>query len=70
MLSWSSQWLWNPVVLLGSHAEGVFQILYPATWEGTSYASYSPYNAWANIQAAHEIFVRDGYSWREWACKP
>jgi hypothetical protein len=24
----------------------------------------------ANIHAAYEIFKRDGYSWREWACKP
>jgi hypothetical protein len=50
------------------HAMGVFQIV-DATWASTSYAKYSPYNAWANIQAAHEIFVRDGYSWREWQCK-
>ena len=53
-----------------SHAQGVFQILYPATWSGTSQAGNSPYNAWANINAAHEIFVRDGYSWREWVCQP
>jgi len=23
-----------------------------------------------HIQAAHQIFSRDGYSWREWACQP
>ncbi len=51
------------------HAMGVFQIV-DATWASTSYAKDSPYNAWDNIQAAHEIFVRDGYSWREWECQP
>jgi hypothetical protein len=60
----------NVIAIGGSHASGVFQILYPSTWNGTSYKSYSPYDADANIRAAHEIFVRDGYSWREWACKP
>jgi hypothetical protein len=51
------------------HAEGVFQIL-PATWAGTSQAGQSEFNAYANILAAHEIFVRDGYSFREWVCQP
>ncbi len=50
-----------------SGASGLFQII-PGTWAGTSEARYSPFNAQANIAAAHEIFVRDGYSWREWAC--
>jgi soluble lytic murein transglycosylase-like protein len=50
-----------------SGAMGVFQFM-PSTWRSTSYAGYSPYNAWANIQAAHQVFVRDGYSWREWSC--
>src|SRR5437588_384184 len=59
---------YNPVSIGGSHAEGVFQILYPSTWSGTSEASSSPYSAMANILAAHQIFVRDGYSWREWSC--
>ncbi len=54
----------------GSHAAGVFQILYPSTWSTTSQAANSPYDAYANIVAAHEIFVRDGYSWREWVCQP
>lgn len=54
----------------GSHAEGLFQILYPSTWSGTSEASSSPYSAMANALAAHQIFVRDGYSWREWTCAP
>lgn len=60
---------YNPVSINGSHAEGVFQILYPSTWDTTSEAGASPYDAMSNIQAAHEIFVRDGYSWREWACR-
>jgi hypothetical protein len=61
---------WNPTPVLGSHASGVFQILYPITWNGTPYRGYSPYNSWANIRAAYEIFKRDGYSWREWQCRP
>lgn len=59
---------YNPTSIGGSHAAGVFQILYPSTWAGTPEAGASPYNAWANIEAAHAIFVRDGYSWREWVC--
>ena len=58
----------NPISIGGSHAAGVFQILYPITLSGTPQAASSPYNAAANIQAAHAIFVRDGYSWREWTC--
>jgi len=61
---------YNPVSVAGSHAEGLFQILVPSTWRTTSQANRSPYDAWANTLAAHEIFVRDGYSWREWGCKP
>ncbi len=60
----------NPQPVGNSHAEGVFQILYPSTWSTTPYAGSSPYSAWANINAAHSIFVRDGYSWREWQCQP
>ena len=60
---------YNPTPVGGSHAEGVFQILYRSTWNRTPQAGYSPYNARANIRAAHYIFVRDGYSWREWACQ-
>ena len=59
---------YNPISIGGSHAEGIFQILFPSTWSGTSEASSSPYSAMANILAAHQIFVRDGYSWREWSC--
>src|SRR5205085_2232178 len=61
---------YNPVSIGGSHAVGVFQILYPGTWMGTSQSAKSPYDPMANILAAHSIFVRDGYSWREWACQP
>jgi hypothetical protein len=60
----------NPYPVGNSHAEGVFQILYPSTWVTTSFASRSPYDYDANIRAAWEIFSRDGYSWREWECKP
>ena len=59
---------YNPTSIGGSHAAGVFQILYPSTWARTSEAGYSPYDALANIRAAHEIFVRDGYNWHEWSC--
>jgi hypothetical protein len=60
----------NPYPVGNSHAMGVFQILFPSTWSGTSYARYSPYYYDQNIHAAYEIFRRDGYSWREWACQP
>ncbi len=59
---------YNPYPIGGSHASGVFQILYPSTWSTTSYSGSSPYDANANIHAAYQIFSRDGYSWREWAC--
>ena len=61
---------YNPASIGGNHATGLFQILYPSTWQGTSQAANAPTDATANILAAHEIFVRDGYSWREWTCKP
>ena len=60
----------NPYAIGNSHASGVFQILYPSTWDGTSYAAQSPFDYNANIHAAYEIVSRDGYSWREWECKP
>src|SRR5581483_3002677 len=60
---------YNPQPVLGSHAMGIFQILYPSTWMTTPQAGASPYNARANVQAAHAIFMRDGYSWREWQCR-
>jgi hypothetical protein len=60
----------NPYPVGDSHAMGVFQILFPSTWSGTSYRAYSPYDYQKNILAAYEIFSRDGYSWREWECKP
>jgi LysM repeat protein len=52
-----------------SGAAGLFQIM-PGTWSTTSQAASSPYNAYANIVAAHDIFVRDGNSWAEWTCQP
>jgi hypothetical protein len=60
----------NPYAIGNSHASGVFQILYPSTWNTTSYASQSPFDYNANIHAAYQIFSRDGHSWVEWACKP
>lgn len=61
---------YNPyAVNRSSDAEGVFQFL-ASTWVGTSYAGYSRMNASANIHAAYQVFSRDGYSWREWSCKP
>jgi len=59
----------NPNAYNPSGAAGLFQIM-PGTWAGTSEAGQSPFNAAANIAAAHQIFVRDGYSWREWTCQP
>lgn len=52
-----------------SGAAGVFQFL-ASTWRTTPYAGSNPYNADANIRAAYSVFVRDGYSWREWSCQP
>jgi hypothetical protein len=60
----------NPTSIGGSHATGLFQILYPSTWRTTSLAGRSPYDAQANTQAAYEIFKRDGYNWHEWSCQP
>jgi hypothetical protein len=60
----------NSYAIGNSHAEGLFQILYPSTWYGTSEANASPYDPVANTRAAFEIFQRDGYSWREWECQP
>ena len=50
-------------------AAGLFQII-PGTFASTSYAGQNVYDPATNIKAAHEIFARDGYSWREWACQP
>jgi hypothetical protein len=60
----------NPNAYNGSSgASGVFQFL-PSTWRTTPYAGYSPFNAWANVNAAYSVFVRDGHSWGEWSCRP
>jgi hypothetical protein len=57
----------NPGARNASGASGVFQLM-PSTWATTPYHAASPFNAWANINAAHWLFVRDGDSWREWQC--
>jgi len=61
---------YNQISIGDSHAVGVFQILYPSTWMRTPEAASSPYDAMANVLAAYSIFARDGYSWREWTCRP
>ena len=61
---------YNTTAILGSHAEGIFQILYPSTWNGTPYARFSPYDWNYNIPAAYSIFKNDGFTWREWQCQP
>jgi len=61
---------YNSISIGNSHAAGLFQVLYPSTWYTTSQSARSPYNAYTNAVAAHDIFVRDGYSWREWVCQP
>jgi hypothetical protein len=50
-----------------SGAMGVFQFM-PYTWSRTPFARSNPFEASANIHAAYYVFVRDGYSWREWYC--
>jgi len=60
---------YNPVSVGGSHAEGMFQILVPSTWNTTAEAGNNPYDYQANTRAAWEIFKRDGYVWgKSWAC--
>lgn len=59
----------NPNAVGPGGAVGLFQIL-PSTFDNTPEAGNSPYDAYANASAAYDIFVRDGYSWREWTCQP
>jgi Transglycosylase SLT domain. len=60
----------NAVAIGNSHASGLFQILYPSTWNTTSGRGGSPFDPNMNARAAHDIFQRDGNSWSEWQCKP
>ena len=60
----------NTEAIGGSYATGLFQVLYPSTWRGTSQASQSPYNIVANTKAAYDVFRSSGYSWRQWVCQP
>jgi LysM repeat protein len=59
----------NPNAQNPSGASGLFQIL-PSTFASTSQAGKSVYDPAANIQAAYEVFSRDGFSWSEWVCQP
>jgi hypothetical protein len=58
----------NPQKVGNSQATGIFQILYPSTWNTTDYANGSPTDPATNVQAAYQIFHRDGNNWHEWAC--
>lgn len=58
----------NHTSIGGSYASGVFQILYPSTWRGTSQASKSPFDAQANILAAYQI-SHGGTDWHQWVCR-
>lgn len=53
-----------------SSASGLFQFLYPSTWNRTPYASESVWSPYANALAAAWLWKHDGKSWREWVCKP
>lgn len=59
----------NSQAIGNSHAEGLFQILYPSTWKGTSQAGRSPFDPRANAKAAYDLFRGDGYTWAQWQCK-
>jgi LysM repeat protein len=59
----------NPNAYNPSGASGLFQVM-PSTFASTSQAGKSVYDPAANIQAAYEVFSRDGYSWSEWVCQP
>lgn len=57
---------WNQTPVLSSHAAGVFQILWKATWDRTVYENDNAFDAKANIAAAYAIFAYDGNQWFEW----
>jgi LysM domain/Transglycosylase SLT domain len=64
---------WSPIAVNTTpgwhdqHAMGVFQFL-PSTWRATPYAMNSPYDQWANINAAYWLRLHDG-DWHEWSCR-
>ena len=60
----------NSISVGGSYAMGLFQVLYPSTWDTTSQARQSPYNIVANTKAAYDVFRASGYTWRQWVCQP
>ncbi|GCE22863.1 transglycosylase SLT domain-containing protein [Dictyobacter kobayashii] len=59
----------NTMAIGGSYASGLFQILYPSTWNGTAQAGKSPFDPQANAQAAYQLFKGDGFRWTQWQCK-
>jgi len=53
-----------------SSASGLFQFLYPSTWNRTPYRSESVWSPYANAMAAAHLWRADGRSWHEWVCRP
>lgn len=65
---------WNTTYWYGGHASGVFQIIYPTTWQQTWVGQVHPtqqdaFNPALNIQAAWVLFSTT-HDWRLWACQP
>lgn len=60
---------YNPTPINGSHASGVFQILYPFIWEiwdgPCGFEGSSPFNMYANIAVASCMVTHIG--WGPWA---
>ncbi len=73
---WEASWMrrvprcesgWNPYARNPSGASGLFQILYPSTWNTTPYRRRDPFSAkWNSLAAAYMVRQRRT---REWVCK-